>query len=202
VARRAFRSPAVFRAPGDNRATLEQMFREIQEALRTPDFMLLGEATADGSSLTLAVTDIPQTHRDLRVLFHGHHDGGGGSNFRALDVRFNSDSGAHYHGGRTVLTEAGATSTATQVDATSLGAAVIGNGAFNSSFELTAHSYSQSVVHGVEFNGWSKIGTTFRTRSGAGSFDAGDPITSVQLIAATDEIAAGSLLVVYGVGLL
>lgn len=169
-----------------------------------PDYMLLGETVLGSANSEINVSSIPQTHRDLEVVFVGSHTGSG---FANMGVRVNGQTtnytttGYYQDASVNPATSGGISQSAWVVvgilGTTGGGSQVVGHivGASASSSGV-AWSYTASGRIGA-----SAIST--RTGFGGGSRATVPGVGAVMMFAGGgNDFAAGSALRVYGKGAL
>lgn len=164
---------------------------------------ILDTDTADGSSTTLEVTGLAQTHHDLLVVIDGEHDGSAA--LRSVTVTFNSDTGSNYRWIRVTTADNGDPARFSSQSASSilLGSFAQTASAYGSSARLYVSDYSASGGHQVMWQANASIGNSAgdsRNYQGSGQHATGAAITSIQVNIGTDEWASGSTLRIYGIG--
>jgi hypothetical protein len=164
---------------------------------------LLGEAVADGTSSSLTVSSIPQTHHDLLVLIHGSHVAGSGQQFRTIIFRPNGDPNTVYRFVRVNTDDNGVPTRASGLAATSIQIGEFGDDTDLSSARIHIPSYSYDRNHAVTFDsGGSFGGAAGQSRSvqGWGTWVSNVPITSLLAQMSVENWRAGSTMRVYGIG--
>ncbi len=62
--------------------------------MATETYKFLGKVTADGSSSVMTLAGIPQTHRDIEIIFQAKTNTGNGA--AGADITLNGDTGSNY----------------------------------------------------------------------------------------------------------
>lgn len=163
---------------------------------------------AAGGESTLLLDVLPQTHRNLVLVFTGGHDGVAGLASHVL--RFNSDGTASYYYARQEIDAAGTHTTNGNTGASGINTGGLSSG--RGQIVLWVADYSMQQDAGsylaVSWQAATRFGTATTANvftSGGGFYNAGTgvPLESARLVLTSgDGFQADSRLAAYGVGAL
>ena len=167
-------------------------------ALEVKDFVLLDETIAGGASATLSVT-LPQTHRDLKVVVAGTHDGAAA--FSVANLRFNGVAGSAYSSARHYVAEDGTTGTGGGSASSSI-AVVVGTTMTSWTFEVP--DYTATDVQSLTGIGAARIGASAsnaaRLYTVGGNWTTAAAITGFEITLVSLNWESGSVMRAYGLG--
>jgi len=167
------------------------------------DYALLGEVTSNGSSGTMTISGIPQTHRDLLGIVHGSHPAVSGQQQRTVSLRLNNDSGTNYRVVRIDTDDNGVPTRSSGLAVNSISLGGFGDDTDLSSARFEIPDYSQNRNKSVTFQSGSSFGGSAgqsRAAQGWGSHVDATALTDVRVIMSVENWRTGSGMRLYGLG--
>lgn len=168
-------------------------------------YVAMAKATPTPGTASVTFSGIPSTFENLLLIGHGTHDDiSGGNAHRAVQARFNGDSGSNYAWVTTGRDAVPANHDATNASATTLQFGWIG--ASTSSFVLWIPRYAAGgagkPAHGQGHSRTSAVGgpaAGFRSFYSGGVWaSAGAAISSITLLIASENWGSDTTITLYG----